>query len=111
MNGDSYLFTLPKVKCKSNEERAFYLNLAAQERWSVRDPFEAPSIGVLLCKTPDTDVVQFALNRTLSPALVADYETKLPDKHLLQAKLEAFYDLASQRKPWRMKTDSSAFSP
>jgi len=41
-------------------------------------------------------VVQFSLNRTLSPALVAEYETTLPDKHLLQAKLEEFYDRARE---------------
>ena len=72
---------------------SFYLEALDQHH---RKPFEAPSIGVLLCKTPDADVVQYSLNRTLSPALVADYETKLPDKHLLQAKLEEFYELASQ---------------
>ena len=72
---------------------SFYLEALDQYH---RKPFEAPSIGVLLCKTPDADVVHFALNRTLSPALVADYETKLPDKRLLQAKLEEFYELASQ---------------
>jgi len=72
---------------------AFYLE--ALDRFH-RKPFEEPSIGVLLCKTRDADVVEFSLNRTLSPALVAEYQTKLPDKHLLQAKLEEFYDQAKQ---------------
>jgi len=58
-----------------------------------RKPHEAPSIGVLLCKGQNADVVEFALNRTLSPALVADYETQLPDKALLRAKLDEFYAL------------------
>ena len=33
-------------------------------------------------------VTEYALSRTLSPTLVADYQTKLPDKKLLQAKWE-----------------------
>jgi hypothetical protein len=41
-------------------------------------------------------VVEYALSRTLSPALVAEYQTKLPDKHLLQAKLEEFYELVER---------------
>jgi hypothetical protein len=32
--------------------------------------------------------VKYALSRTLSPTLVVDYQTKLPYKKLLQAKLE-----------------------
>lgn len=59
----------------------------------------APSIGVLLCKGKDKDVVEYALSRTLSPALVAEYETKLPDKAVLRAKMDEIYDLiASNRR-------------
>jgi hypothetical protein len=57
----------------------------------VRKPHEKPSIGVLLCASKNDEVVEFALNRSLSPALVAEYKTKLPDKKLLQAKLHEFY--------------------
>jgi hypothetical protein len=35
-------------------------------------------------------VVEYALT-TLSPALIAEYQTQLPDKKLLQAKLHEFY--------------------
>lgn len=63
----------------------------------VRKPHEQPSIGVLLCATKDLEVVEYALSRTLSPALVAEYETKLPDKKLLQAKLHEFYQLAEEQ--------------
>ena len=59
-----------------------------------KKPHENPSIGVLLCKSQDHDVVEYALSRSLSPALVAQYKTRLPDKALLQAKLEEFYLLA-----------------
>lgn len=38
-------------------------------------------------------MIEYALNRSLSPALIADYQTRLPDKQLLQAKLHEFYVL------------------
>jgi len=61
----------------------FYLK--ALDR-TVRKPHEHPPIGVLLCATKDHEVVEFALSGTLSPALVAEYQTRLPDKKILQAK-------------------------
>jgi predicted nuclease of restriction endonuclease-like (RecB) superfamily len=60
----------------------------------VRKPHERPSIGVLLCATKDQEVVEYALSRAMSPALVAEYQTRMPDKKLLQAKLHEFYQLA-----------------
>ena len=39
----------------------------------------------------DDEVVEYALSRSLSPALVAQYETQLPARKLLQAKLHEFY--------------------
>jgi RecB family endonuclease NucS len=47
---------------------------------------ENPSIGILLCKDQDTEVVRYAMSRTLSPTLVASYQTQLPDKNILQQK-------------------------
>ena len=60
----------------------------------MKKPHEQPSIGVLLCATKNHEVVEYALSRTVSPALVAEYQTRLPDKKLLQAKLHEFYTLA-----------------
>ncbi|WP_150305381.1 PDDEXK nuclease domain-containing protein [Pseudomonas saliphila] len=68
----------------------FYLE--ALDRDS-RKPHENPAIGVLLCASKDDEVVEYALNRSLSPALIAEYQTQLPDKALLQAKLHEFYAL------------------
>ncbi len=56
-----------------------------------RKPHENPAIGVLLCAAKDHEVVEYALNRSLSPALIAEYQTQLPDKKLLEAKLHEFY--------------------
>jgi len=58
-----------------------------------RKPHENPSIGVLLCASKEDEVVEYALNRSLSPALIAEYQVQLPDKQLLQAKLHEFYAL------------------
>jgi predicted nuclease of restriction endonuclease-like (RecB) superfamily len=66
----------------------FYLEALDRD---VRKSHEQPSIGVLLCASKNDEVVEFALNRTLSPALIAEYKTQLPDKKLLQAKLHEFY--------------------
>ena len=58
-----------------------------------RKAHENPSIGVLLCASKDDEVVEYALSRSLTPALIAKYQTQLPDKKLLQAKLHEFYQL------------------
>jgi len=62
----------------------------------VRKPHEGPSIGVLLCASKDSEVAEYALSRPLWPALVAEYQTRLPDKKLLQAKLHEFYALTEK---------------
>jgi predicted nuclease of restriction endonuclease-like (RecB) superfamily len=56
-----------------------------------RKSHENPAIGVLLCASKDDKVVEYALSRSLSPALVAEYKSKLPDRKLLAAKLHEFY--------------------
>src|SRR5580704_10644230 len=71
----------------------FYLESLDRD---VKKPHERPSIGILLCATKDHEVVEYALSRTMSPALVAEYQTCLPAKNLLQAKLHEFYQLAQQ---------------
>jgi predicted nuclease of restriction endonuclease-like (RecB) superfamily len=72
----------------------FYLEALDRD---VKKPHERPSIGVLLCATKDHEVVEYALSRAMSPALVAEYQTRLPDKTLLQAKLHEFYEQAQQQ--------------
>ena len=69
---------------------SFYLEVLDRD---VRKPHENPAIGLLLCASKDDEVVEYALNRTLSPALVARYQTQLPDRELLREKLHEFYAL------------------
>lgn len=71
----------------------FYLEALDRD---IRKPHENPAIGLLLCASRDAEVVEYALNRSMSPALIAEYQTQLPDKKLLQAKLHEFYLLNTQ---------------
>ncbi len=48
----------------------FYLEALDQTE---RKPHESPAIGVLLCASKNDEVVEYALNRSLSPALIAEY--------------------------------------
>lgn len=68
----------------------FYLEALDRD---VKKPHENPAIGVLLCASKEDEVVEYALSRSLSPALIAECQTQLPDKKLLQAKLHEFYQL------------------
>ena len=68
----------------------FYLEALDRDH---RKAHENPSMGVLLCASKDSEVVEYALSRSLSPALIAEYQTQLPDKKLLAAKLHEFYAL------------------
>ncbi len=73
---------------------AFYVEALDHD---VKKPHEKPAIGVLLCASKEDEVVEYALSRTASPALIAEYQTQLPDKALLQAKLHEFW-LAGHRE-------------
>lgn len=74
----------------------FYLEALDRD---LRKPHERPSIGLLLCATKDTEVVEYALSRALSPAMIAEYAAMLPDKELLRAKLHEFYQLLAPSEP------------
>lgn len=71
----------------------FYLEALDRD---VKRPFEQNSIGILLCKGKDTAVVEYAMARTTSPAIIADYETKLIPKKLLANKLHQLIEQLSK---------------
>lgn len=72
----------------------FYLEALDRD---LKKPHENPSIGVLLCRDKDDEVVEYALSRNLSPTLVAEYQLQLPDKKFLRNKLhELLADLPCQ---------------
>ena len=67
----------------------FYLEALDRD---VKKQNENPSIGILLCKEKDSEVVEYALSRNLSPTLVTEYKTQLPNKKLLQQKLHELFE-------------------
>jgi predicted nuclease of restriction endonuclease-like (RecB) superfamily len=69
----------------------FYLEALDRD---VRKEHEKPSVGIILCKSKDKEIVEYALSRSVSPALVSEYQTKLFDKKLLENKLDEFFRLA-----------------
>lgn len=62
----------------------FYLEALDRD---VKKPNENPSVGLILCASKDDAVVEYALSRSMSPTLVADYTLYFPDKKVLQNKL------------------------
>jgi hypothetical protein len=66
----------------------FYLEALDRD---VRKPHVRPTLGLLLCASKDDEVVEYALSRSLSPAMIAEYQTQLPGKKMLAARLREFY--------------------
>lgn len=66
----------------------FYLE--ALDRQKKKDN-ENPSVGMILCASKDDEVVEYAMSRTLSPLMVAEYQ--LPDKSVLQKKLQELINM------------------
>lgn len=83
-------FELKKEKFEPEHLGKVNFYLEALDR-DVKKENENPSIGVLLCKDKDSEVVEYALSRSLSPTMVSEYRTQLPDKKLLQQKLHELF--------------------
>ena len=83
---------MEKFKPEHLGQLNFYLEALDRD---VRKPKENPSIGILLCKDKDDTVVEYALSRSLSPTMVAEYQLCLPDKALLQQKLHDIIEQGS----------------
>jgi RecB family endonuclease NucS len=71
----------------------FYLEALDRD---VKKENENPSVGLILCTKKDITVVEYALSRSLSPAMIADYKLYLPDKHILENKLRELTELAEK---------------
>ena len=59
----------------------------------IKKPDENPSVGLLLCTSKNDEVVEYAMSRTLSPMMVAQYQLQLPDKDVLRKKLQELASL------------------
>ena len=92
------LHCLVAIELKIGEFEPEYLGkmnfyLEALDR-DVRREDENPSVGLILCTKKDATVVEYALSRSLSPALIAEYKLHLPNKRVLEAKLRELAELA-----------------
>lgn len=92
------LSCLVAFELKIGEFQAEYIGkmglyLEALDR-DIKKSNENPSVGVILCASKDDEVVEYALSRSLSPALVSEYTLKLIDKQLLQKKLKEYIELS-----------------
>ena len=90
-------FELKSDKFKPEQLGQLNFYLEALDR-DVKRPNENPSIGILLCKGKDVEVVEYAMARNTSPAIIADYETKLIDKKLLAEKLHQLSEILNKEK-------------
>ena len=59
----------------------------------VKKEDENPSVGLILCASKEDEVVEYAMSRTLSPMMVAQYQLQLPDKDILRKKLQELANL------------------
>ncbi|MBR2265294.1 MAG: DUF1016 family protein, partial [Paludibacteraceae bacterium] len=58
---------------------------------------ENPSIGILMCKDANPEVVRYALNRSMSPTMIAKYEEQLKIGGVIQRSLEEFIEFISEK--------------
>lgn len=84
-------FELKTEKFKPEHLGQLNFYLEALDR-DVKKEKENPSMGILICKDKDQEVVEYALSRSLSPTMVSEYKTKLPDKKYLQQKLQELFE-------------------
>lgn len=60
---------------------------------NVKKPHENSSVGIIMCRTKDENIVEISLNRSTSPTIISQYETKLIDKDLLRNKLNELFTI------------------
>ena len=68
----------------------FYLEALDRQ---VKKANENPSVGLLLCASKNDEVVEYSMSRTMSPMMVSEYKLQLPDKTILQKKLQELINI------------------
>lgn len=81
-----------KFKPEYVSKMDFYLEALDRQ---VKKENENPSVGLLLCASKDDEVVEYAMSRTMSPMMVAEYQLQLPDKTVLRQKLQELISIPS----------------
>ena len=68
----------------------FYLEALDRD---VKRSNENPSIGIILCPEADRVVVEYAMSRSMSPTMIAEYKRILIPQERLQQQLDEFCNL------------------
>lgn len=68
----------------------FYLEVLDRD---VKRSNENPSIGIILCPEADRVVVEYAMSRSMSPTMIAEYKRILIPQERMQEKLNEFCNL------------------
>lgn len=79
-----------KFKPEYISKMDFYLEVLDRQ---VKKENENPSVGLLLCASKNDEVVEYAMSRTMSPMLVSQYQLQLPDKTILEKKLQQLVNI------------------
>ncbi len=79
-----------KFKPEYISKMDFYLEALDRQK---KKENENPSVGMILCASKDDEVVEYAMSRTLSPMMIAEYKLQLPDKAVLQKKLQELVNM------------------
>lgn len=79
-----------KFKPEYISKMDFYLETLDRQ---VKKENENPSVGLLLCASKNDEVVEYAMSRTMSPMLVSKYQLLLPDKEVLERKLQQLVNI------------------
>ena len=79
-----------KFKPEYISKMDFYLEALDRQK---KKENENPSVGMILCASKDDEVVEYAMSRSLSPMMVAEYKLQLPDKAVLQKKLQELVNM------------------
>lgn len=80
-----------KFKPEYISKMDFYLEALDRQ---VKKENENPSVGLLLCASKNDEVVEYAMSRTMSPMLVSQYQLQLPDKAILEKKLQQLVNIS-----------------
>ncbi|MBQ9254462.1 MAG: DUF1016 family protein [Bacteroidales bacterium] len=93
---------LVAIELKSTKFKPEYIGqlefyLEALDR-DVKRSNENPSIGILLCQSADKSVVEYAMSRSLSPTMIAEYKSKLIPKETLQESFNDFVNFLENDK-------------
>ena len=86
----AFEFKIGNFKPEYISKMDFFLEALDRQK---RKKNENPSVGMILCASKDDEVVEYAMSRTLSPMLVAEYRLQLPDKTVLQRKLQELINI------------------